>query len=169
MKIPALMVAIDELPPEGLDLALDIPAQAAADLVSADGREVPALTSGLTGRLRVKNMGRRLSLKGSFQVGVEIPCDRCLAEAEATLAGQVDELINLVLPGDPAAEEDDADGSLAVVDGRADLSGLMAEFFWLAWPFRFICRPECAGLCPRCGADLNGGPCGCDKPADILN
>ena len=168
LKIPALMVAIDELPPDGLDLELDIPAREAAALVSAEGQEVPALASGLTGRLAVRNLGRRLSLKGSFQVEAEIPCDRCLADAKTTLCGRVDELVNLVYPGESAtaAEEDEADGSLAVVDGRVDLSGLMAEFFWLAWPFRFICRPECAGLCPRCGADLNDGLCGCDKLAE---
>lgn len=171
MKIPALIVAIDELPPEGLELTLDIPSQEAAALVSAEEQEVPVLTSGLTGQFKVRNLGRRLSLKGSFQVGVEIPCDRCLADAKTTLSGKVDELVNLVSPGEPVAEAEEgtADGSLAVVDGRVDLSGLLAEFFWLTWPFRYICRPECAGLCPKCGADLNDGPCGCDKTTDILN
>lgn len=169
MKIPALIVPIDELPPDGLDLALDIPPQEAADMVSAEGQEVPVITSGLTGQLKVRRLDRRLALKGSFQVGVEIPCDRCLTDTATTLTGTVDEPVNLIFPGDPAMAEDEAEGSLAVVDGRVDLTGLMTEFFWLAWPFRFICRPECAGICPRCGADLNDGPCGCDKLTDILN
>ena len=169
MKVPSLLVSIDDIPSDGLDLILDIPSEEVAAMASAEGQEIPILTSGLTGRLKVKRLGRRLSLKGSFQVGIAIPCDRCLAEKETILAGEVDELVSLALPGDPAGEADDSDGSLAVVDCRVDLTGLMAEFFWLAWPFRFVCRPECAGLCSRCGADLNDGPCGCDNASDILN
>jgi uncharacterized protein len=63
----------------------------------------------------------------------------------------------------PGNAEDGEDGALAVTDGRVDLAGLLAESFWLAWPYRFICRPDCAGLCPICGADLNRGACGCRK------
>ena len=169
LKIPALIVPIDELPPDGLDLALDIPPQEAAALVSAEGQDAPVITSGLTGQLKVRRLDRRLALKGTFQVGVEIPCDRCLADAATTLTGEVAEQVNLVFPGESAAEDDETEGTLAVVDGRVDLAGLMAELFWLAWPFRFICRPECAGLCPRCGADLNNGLCKCDNHTDILN
>jgi uncharacterized protein len=29
-----------------------------------------------------------------------------------------------------------------------------------------LCRDECAGLCPKCGADLNAGPCACRTPAE---
>lgn len=169
MKVPVLIVPIDDLSPDGLDLDLNISADEVAALASAEGQESPTVTSGLTGRLKVKRQGRRLSLRGSFKVGVEIPCDRCLAEKETTLSGEVDEMVNLDFPGDPAATDDDGDDSLPVVDGRVDLSGLMTEFFWLAWPFRFICRPDCAGLCSRCGADLNDGPCGCNNSSDILN
>ncbi len=163
LTIPALLVALEDLPPDGLELTLDIPPAETAALATAEGQAAPEVVSALNGRLKIKRLGRRLSLRGSFQVGVVLICDRCLAEKESLLDGEVDEVVNLAFPGEPAAEGDEeADGSLAVADGRVDLSGLLAEFFWLAWPFRFLCRPECAGLCPRCGADLNDGPCGCD-------
>ena len=34
----------------------------------------------------------------------------------------------------------------------------------LALPVKPLCREECAGLCPRCGADRNAGACGCPEP-----
>ncbi|MDH4101483.1 MAG: DUF177 domain-containing protein, partial [Nitrospirota bacterium] len=33
-------------------------------------------------------------------------------------------------------------------------------------PMKPLCREDCAGLCPRCGADLNNGPCGCAGHGD---
>lgn len=169
MRVPALIVSLADLPPDGLDLELNITPDEVAAMASAEGQEVPTVTSGLTGRLVIRRLGRRLALRGGFQVKVKIPCDRCLADREAALTGEVNEMVNLVFPDDPTAEDGDPDGSLPVVDGRVDLTGLMGEFFWLAWPFRFICRPDCAGLCPRCGADLNDGLCGCDNFSDLVN
>jgi uncharacterized protein len=164
------MVTLDAIPPEGLELALNLAPEEVAAVATAEGQERPAVTSALTGQLKVKRHGsRRLSLRGSFQVGVVMMCDRCLSEKETELRGEVDELVNLALPGEAAGEDEDDDGALPVSDGRVDLRGLLAEFFWLAWPFRFLCRQDCAGLCPRCGADLNGGPCGCDDMKTTVN
>ena len=38
------------------------------------------------------------------------------------------------------------------------------ECLFVNEPFRVLCRPDCKGLCPRCGADLNDGPCPCPEP-----
>ncbi len=43
-----------------------------------------------------------------------------------------------------------------------DLSDAVREEVGFAVPTYPLCRDDCAGLCPRCGADLNAGPCGCD-------
>ena len=42
-----------------------------------------------------------------------------------------------------------------------DLEPLIREALLLALPLAPICRDECQGICPQCGADLNEGPCGC--------
>jgi uncharacterized protein len=36
----------------------------------------------------------------------------------------------------------------------------------LAMPIKVLCREDCAGLCPTCGADLNAGDCGCEPVPD---
>ena len=164
MKTPELLVDIDSIPPEGLEMPLELEPARLQALVTAEGQPAPAVICPLRGRLKLDRRGDRLLLKGSFEVTVEIPCDRCLTEVQTVLGGQVDEVLELLSPGDQGRSEDeDGDGGLMVVDGQADLSELMAEFFWLAWPYRFICTEDCAGLCSRCGADLNQGPCGCQE------
>jgi uncharacterized protein len=44
-----------------------------------------------------------------------------------------------------------------------DLAEVAREQVVLDLPLRVTCRPDCAGLCPGCGADRNEGPCGCGK------
>ena len=162
---PLLLVNLEEIPPEGLDLPLKLSPEQLSRLVVGPQEDPPKILGDLTGKLKIFKLDGRLKLQGGFEVEVSLPCDRCLAETAALLSGRVDEL--LALSGGsyaPAAgEEDDSDGSLPVLGSQVDLSGLLAEFFWLAWPFRFICRKDCAGLCPSCGADLNQGPCPCRK------
>jgi uncharacterized protein len=45
-----------------------------------------------------------------------------------------------------------------------DLTPLVHEQAILALPTRPLCGEGCRGLCPRCGANLNAGPCGCPAP-----
>lgn len=60
----------------------------------------------------------------------------------------------------PRREDDD---EAAMIDEQhlLDLSEVMRQDLLLALPVFPLCRPECAGLCPRCGHDLNEGPCAC--------
>ena len=43
-----------------------------------------------------------------------------------------------------------------------DLAPQVWESVLLLLPSKVLCREDCAGLCPRCGADLNEGPCSCE-------
>ena len=53
-------------------------------------------------------------------------------------------------------------------DGRKlDLNEPVREALLLELPMAPHCREDCNGLCPRCGADLNDGPCACDDPAEL--
>ena len=55
---------------------------------------------------------------------------------------------------------------LASYDGdEIDLAPLVDEQTLLALPTRPLCSEDCRGLCPRCGANLNAGPCDCPAPA----
>ena len=65
----------------------------------------------------------------------------------------------------PAREEEELerDGYIAFHDGRdLVLNQEARDALLLELPMAPRCREDCAGLCPRCGADRNLGPCGCD-------
>jgi uncharacterized protein len=44
-----------------------------------------------------------------------------------------------------------------------DLGSFLREVMTLALPLQPLCREDCRGLCPGCGADRNAGSCGCDQ------
>ena len=63
-------------------------------------------------------------------------------------------------------DEEDSDEFIVVEDRQLDLDALVNEDVYLSLPYRMLCKPDCKGLCALCGADLNEGPCACEKPAD---
>jgi len=48
-------------------------------------------------------------------------------------------------------------------DGWLDLTPLLREQAWVALPMKPLCRPDCKGLCPQCGANLNLESCTCES------
>jgi uncharacterized protein len=93
-----------------------------------------------------------------FRVRLHGPCYRCLEDAvlelpiavreyEATSPGGSDELRTPYL-----------------VDDRLDLSAWARDALALELPDKILCRPDCAGLCPVCGKDLNEEPHGHGEP-----
>jgi uncharacterized protein len=48
-----------------------------------------------------------------------------------------------------------------------DLTPEIREATILAFPTYPVCSPDCAGLCPHCGANLNKGKCNCRPPQDL--
>jgi uncharacterized protein len=72
-------------------------------------------------------------------------------------------------PREPGREpwdlEDVATGTFE--GGKVDVEEVLREQVLLEVPFTHVCRPDCKGLCPQCGEDLNAGPCGCaEAPTD---
>lgn len=81
-------------------------------------------------------------------------CRRCLREIDDVLEVTVDERYRV--------EPTPADDAFPIVNGQIDLAPMVREEVLLAVPDAPLCRPDCPGLCPICGADLAEGPCGCD-------
>ena len=57
--------------------------------------------------------------------------------------------------------EEDSDDYIIVHDGFLDPDEQILSAFEAEFPAKVLCRDECRGLCPRCGKDLNDGPCNC--------
>ena len=63
-------------------------------------------------------------------------------------------------------QNEDNDEIVLLEDGEVDVGDLARTAFILGMDTKTLCSEDCKGLCPRCGADLNLGPCSCKKEAD---
>lgn len=84
------------------------------------------------------------------------PCERCLEEASLELHIEQQEFA-------PTARDgwEGSDLSAFIDELVVDVSGIAREAVVLALPAQLICAESCRGLCPRCGRNLNNGPCDC--------
>lgn len=87
-----------------------------------------------------------------------LSCARCLRPLEQDFRVEVSELF----ARDPDEEADE----YAVGDARIDLEPMVRDAVVLAMPFSPLCRPDCLGLCERCGGDRNLGECSCGPRTD---
>jgi uncharacterized protein len=132
------------------------------DPIWQEGDPLPADSVHVTGRLSAAGPGR-FYWHGRLSGEIAGPCRRCLNEAKAP----VDDEAHLIFAEEAGDEADDPD--VFVIDPGAhelDLRHAVREQWLLAAPAFLECRPDCKGLCPRCGADLNAGPCECPPATD---
>jgi uncharacterized protein len=94
-----------------------------------------------------------LVVAGRLRVAWSDECRRCLRPLADTLVADVEERY---APGGGG-------GAFPIEHGQLDLAPMVREEVLLAIPDAPLCRPDCAGLCPTCGADLAAGPCDCDR------
>jgi uncharacterized protein len=81
-------------------------------------------------------------------------CSRCLRTIQGEVRVDLDELFLY-----PSEETDDGD-AYAISEDSIDLEPLVRDAVILALPLNPLCRPDCKGLCPECGADRNDVDCG---------
>jgi uncharacterized protein len=91
-------------------------------------------------------------------------CRRCLTEVRHPVDVHVDAAM---FTSDPESADAADFYPLPERAVAVDVGDVVREEVALAGQAHLLlCRDDCAGLCPRCGADLNAGPCGCRAPAE---
>jgi len=95
---------------------------------------------------------------------VESPCRRCLTATRQLVEERLDLVFEVREPG--ARRPDESDAELEVVPLRSELESVdvgpsLREALFLAAESFPLCRPDCRGLCPGCGRDLNVEACVC--------
>jgi uncharacterized protein len=158
-----MYIETKEIGPDGLvvdrNLAWNLPP-------SADGDdEVRVERIQLNGELHKD--GSRIAFAGEIATVATLRCSRCLEPYGLALDTRFDLLYTAEPEKDVRGGESriDEDSFTEVhFDGaRIDLDSLLAEQIYLALPLKPLCRDDCRGLCPRCGANLNAGACGCPE------
>ncbi|MGE5528713.1 MAG: YceD family protein [Patescibacteria group bacterium] len=106
----------------------------------------------------VTNTGRFLHAEGRIRLRLLADCVRCLS----SFSLELDIPFNAdYRHGANAAPQDGEDEFPAVTGDLLSLDEPVNEAVVLALPMKPLCREDCRGLCPRCGADLNHGVCTC--------
>jgi uncharacterized protein len=99
-------------------------------------------------------------LEGTADASLETTCSRCLTPIAAPVHAEFAEQYYArfgVVAGEPLGEAP-TDAKTIGSDFKIDLTPLLREELILATPLASVCQPDCKGLCPVCGEDLNLHP-----------
>ncbi|MBQ2718020.1 MAG: DUF177 domain-containing protein [Clostridia bacterium] len=121
-----------------------------------DGEILPTLgakfsneTANVSGSFEID--GRDVYVYGKLTFTVEGECARCLKDCSKVVLLEFDEKFSIF-------KEDDC---YLYSKDRIDLTDMVNDLILSEAPQIIYCKPDCKGLCPTCGKDLNEGECGC--------
>ena len=110
---------------------------------------------------KVTNRAGALVLEGTASTVLDLHCDRCCKPYSMEKNVPLDTLLATEL------EDEENEDEIFLLDGDdADLDEVASTAFILGMDTKNLCSEDCKGLCSRCGADLNLGPCQCKPDAD---
>ncbi len=113
------------------------------------------------------NTGSGIVGMGDISGEIEARCSRCLCDFPLLVTGEVESFYVEGRYRDEIPEESEAEPIAS--DETIDLAPALMSAIAVEIPFAPLHDPECLGLCPRCGADLNEGPCACGPAQDTAN
>jgi uncharacterized protein len=119
----------------------------------------------IRGEVELIRTERGILVKGNFSTELDVVCSRCLGPFSCPIRFKIEEEYFAtvdVLSGASLPPPDDASAFTIDWHHVLDLSEAVRQCILLATPMKPVCRPDCAGLCPHCGANLNHGPCSCE-------
>lgn len=130
------------------DVELDLPRVRLGDDVEL---------SFLRGSLRLSRNSQGVLVQGVLETNVLAECVRCLTPTDVPVTFEIEELYSYPPNSSTIYSVEET--------GMLDMCPLLREEAILAMPMSALCRPDCAGLCPECGTNLNEGTCNCQPDA----
>jgi uncharacterized protein len=117
-----------------------------------------------------KDIVADIRLRGKFEGKFQIPCARCVEPVEVPLSAEFDLIFRPAEADAEAPERSITAPETEIGYYQGDsllLEDVLREQVLLSLPVRTLCKPDCKGLCPRCGHNRNSQPCHCDEgPSD---
>lgn len=109
----------------------------------------------------ITNNTKSLELQAEVTGSTGVHCARCTKPMTVPVEFSLRE----ILVQDEQAVSDDVD--VIVFSGYSlDITEIVINNFLMQVPGKYLCREDCKGLCPKCGADRNAGDCGCAEDID---
>ncbi|MDR1014431.1 MAG: YceD family protein [Coriobacteriales bacterium] len=129
------------------------------------GHRTLGIDEGITYRLTLANTGGDVLLTGTASATTRTECARCLRELPLELQGEVEGYF-ILEPDELDRRLSDDEFTVVGADGIVDLAPSVCAALVYELPQAPLCREDCAGLCPTCGANLNEQQCACgDRPS----
>jgi uncharacterized protein len=111
----------------------------------------------LRGPINFTRVQGGILVQANLQVQAQVECVRCLEPFPFPFEMEVEEVIGFagkLRPGITYQLDE---------EGGFNPLPLLREQVWVSLPMKPICQPDCRGLCPECGANLNIEPCTCNR------
>lgn len=135
-----------------------VPFEVTLDTERLDFESVRGYTTAPVAKGKVFNEAGVIHLEGTLETEMLCVCDRCGKEFESV---KEMELSALIVDG-----ESDNPEAFTLEGDKLDLDETIETLLILDMETKFLCDPDCKGLCSKCGANLNLGPCNCGKEID---
>jgi uncharacterized protein len=124
----------------------------------------------VVGEIKLMRTNRGIVADARILTRVRQQCSRCLDDLTTQISARFSEeyfpTVDL-RTGQPIARPEGGDGFMLTEAHELDIAEPVRQAVLLAQPMKPLCRPDCRGLCPQCGQNLNLGQCACaPEPAD---
>jgi uncharacterized protein len=114
------------------------------------------------GEVTLIRTNRGIMAKAGMTAGVTGICSRCLKPIDYEVNYDFnEECLPNMSTSEGLPSPDQTDNITIDENHMLDLSEVIRQYALLAMPVKPLCRPDCAGICPSCGHNLNQGPCRC--------
>jgi len=162
-------INIDEIPKEGLHLDLLEDGAGFRDIAGRVEGMGFSFLNPVTAHITIERSQGEVIIFGDMETRLQMICSRCLREFEYPIHSDIDLTLVRALEGVTGERElkrEELD--ISYYKGKElETTDILKEQLALELPVKPLCKSYCKGLCPRCGADLNIGECGCPKEGDI--
>ncbi|MBP3495700.1 MAG: DUF177 domain-containing protein [Clostridia bacterium] len=111
----------------------------------------------------VTNNAGYMALALTAKIDYQSHCARCLEDISGTFILE----FNRTVAVSGTLQNQDNDEYVIVKNGFLDIDREIVEYLMLEFPTKLLCKEECAGLCSKCGKNLNFGACDCPKKKEI--
>ena len=101
-------------------------------------------------------------MTGKIYTTIHGVCDRCASDFTSDLEFPLD----VVLVTELSNEENEDEWVFPLEGDSADLDDIVRTVFVLNMDSKLLCKPDCKGICCRCGKNLNTEACSCQKELD---
>lgn len=165
-----MRIRIDKIPEDGLELILT----GEEDVLSRSLKDLKPLRDALIdphvkGLIRLQESEQDVFLTAQIQTRIRLSCFRCLDRFDLDKEINLDLVVRRTKKGysDHDHEVESTSNEIWIEGPELDMGTLIAQEFLLEVPMKPVCREDCPGLCPHCGASKGSGQCSCPEEDDV--